>query len=227
MRIGIFTDIHGDFDSMRRVLDRLEGLGVDRMVCLGDLVVHGEHPNRVVDYFRENAHIPVIQGNHDIGASIHESCLDTLHFFSPASRLHTEHCRSALSPENVSYLAGLPPQIEEGEATYTHASIGNPFAILRNPAIIAGTFERMPTPVLFSGHTHRTRVHHWPAERTIWCSDHPAETKNWTLELKPGDRYIVNVGAVCQLKYDFFPPICAIYEPDERLVTFHELPDLR
>lgn len=227
MRIGILTDIHGDYETLRRVLDHLEALGVDRMICLGDLVVHGEHHNAVVDFFRENAHVPVVKGNHDIGASIHPDALDSLRFFSPASRLHTEQARAALSPENVEFLHGLPLQFSEGEATFTHASIGDPFAILRRPEAIASTFERMPTPILFSGHTHRSRVHHWPAGRTMWCSDSPAETRNLTLELTPGDRYIVNVGCVSQLKYDIHPPICAVYEPLERRVTFHELPDLR
>ena len=227
MRIGILTDIHGDYESMRRVLDHLERLGVDRLLCLGDLVVHGPEHNAVVDFFRERPEIPVLKGNHDIGATIDESQLDTLRFFSAASRENTEAARAVLTPENKEYLHALPLQLVEDDVTYTHATIGNPFALLRHPPTIAETFRIMPTPILIAGHTHRTRVHHWPEGRSVWCTDHPAETRNWTLALEPGDRYIINVGSVAQLKYDFFPPICAILEPHERLLRFHELPDLR
>lgn len=227
MRIGILTDIHGDIDTMRRVLERLETLGVDRIVCLGDLVVHGSSHNEVVDFFRGRPDIPVVKGNHDIGATIEDHSLDTLHFFSPASRENTLAARAALSDENKAYLASLPLHWEDGDAYFTHATIGNPFALLRKPATIAETFRMMPVPILIAGHTHRTRVHHWPSGKSVWCTDHPAETGNWVLELNPDDRYIINVGCTAQLKFDIFPPICAVYEPVNRRMEFHELPDLR
>lgn len=227
MRIGILTDIHGDYATMERVLARLEALSVDRLICLGDLVVHGPEHNLVVDYFRARPEIPVIKGNHDIGATIAEHELDSLHFFSASSRANTERARAELSPENKAYLAGLPLQHQEGDALFTHASIGNPFALLRAPEMVAKTFGLMSTALLFVGHTHRTRVHHWPAGKDHWCTDHPAETGQWELALRPGDRYIINIGSTAQLKYDFFPPICAVYEPLAGRVEFHELPDLR
>jgi predicted phosphodiesterase len=258
VRIGILTDIHGDYTTMRRVLDRLESLRVDRLICLGDLVVHGDDHNAVVDFFRARPDIPVIKGNHDIGATIHDDRLDGLKFFSASSRDNTLACRAALSPENRAYLAELPPQHHEGTVLYTHAtivpasdenrahlaglfeldtahphldraSIGNPFGLLRHPDAVNQAFAAMPdgTEIVVAGHTHRTRVHHWPAGKGVWCTDHPAETGNWTLELVPGDRYIINVGCTAQLKYDFFPPICAVFEPENRRLEFHELPDLR
>lgn len=227
MRIGILTDIHGDYESLCRVIERLEQLQVDRLMCLGDLVVHGPLHNEVVDFFRTRPDIPVVRGNHDIGATIDEDQLDSLRFFSASSRVNTETCRSVLTPENHHYLKGLPLQVEEGDICYTHATVGNPFALLRHPHTIAETFARMPQPVLIAGHTHRTRVHHWPAGKAVWCTDHPAETRNLVLELVPGDRYIINVGSVCQLKYDFYPPMCAVYEPENRRLEFHELEDIR
>lgn len=227
MRIGILTDIHGDYGSMVRVVDRLEALGVDKLVCLGDLVVHGEAHNEVVDWFRARPEIPVVKGNHDIGATIAAADLDKLRFFSADSRANTEAARAALSDENKAFLAHLPLHVEDDGVLYTHATIGNPFALLRLPESIAETFRLMRHDVLIAGHTHRTRVHHWPRGKRVWCTDHPAERREWTYELAEGDRYIINVGCTAQLKYDRFPPICAIYQPRERRIEFHELPDLR
>jgi predicted phosphodiesterase len=227
VRLGILTDIHGDYETMVRVVDRLERLGVDGLVCLGDLVVHGEHPNAVVDWFRERPEVQVVKGNHDIGATIADADLDKLHFFSRDSRANTEAARAALSDENKAYLAHLPLHVEAHDTLFTHATIGNPFALLRLPETIRETFRLMRRDVLIAGHTHRTRVHHWPKGKDVWCTDHPAERREWVYELEPGDRYVVNVGCTAQLKYDAFPPICAVYDPTNRRLEFHELPDLR
>lgn len=227
MRIGILTDIHGDYPTMRRVLDRLEALRVDRVMCLGDLVVHGGAPNEVVDYFRTRPDIPVIKGNHDIGATIPEAELEHLHFFSPDSRANTLAARATLTPENKAYLATLPLEIQEGQVTYTHAAIGNPFAILRQPELLAKVFEALPTPVMIAGHTHRTRLHRWPRDKAVWCTDFPAETGTWVHELDPDERTIINVGCTAQLKFDVFPPICAVFEPENLRIEFVQLPDLR
>ncbi|MDB5098807.1 MAG: hypothetical protein JWM80_3228 [Cyanobacteria bacterium RYN_339] len=227
MRIGILTDIHGDIDTMRRVLDRLEALRVDRVVCLGDLVVHGPDPNAVVDYFRNHPEIPVVQGNHDIGATIDDHALDSLHFFSTDSRANTLAARAALSAENKAYLATLPMAIQEDPVYFTHASPGNPFAILRHPERLAEAFDRLPCPIMIAGHTHRTRIHHWPQGKTVWCSDHPADTGTWVHELVQGDRYIINVGCTAQLKFDIYPPVCAVWEPENLRLEFSQLADLR
>jgi predicted phosphodiesterase len=257
-RIGILTDIHGDYASMRRVLDHLARQRVDRLICLGDLVVHGPQHNEVVDYFRARPDIPVMRGNHDIGATIQGDRLDALRFFSTSSRENTLACRDVLSPENKAFLADLPPLYLEGRVLYTHAtivppsdenrahlaglfelahdhphlshpSLGNPFGLLRHEPAVKDAFDAFPAGVdiVIAGHTHRTRVHHWPAGKAVWCTDHPAETDTWTLELVPGDRYVINVGCTAQLKYDFFPPICAVFEPENLRMEFHELEDLR
>lgn len=259
MKIGILTDIHGDYETMQRVWAHLEALEVDRFICLGDLVVHGSHHNEVVEHFRARPDVPVILGNHDIGATIDDGRLDGLRFFSQSSKANTLACRAALRPENREFLAQLPTYRLEGPVLYTHATIeppspesvtrmaslygldhpshsaagfvGNPFGLLRHEPAVKQAFEAMPAgiEVVIAGHTHRTRVHHWPAGKAVWCTDYPVERGIWDrpLELKRGDRYIINVGCTAQLKYDFFPPVCAVFEPEAGLMWFHQLDDLR
>jgi len=227
VRIGILTDIHGDWDTMVRVVDHLEAQGVDRFICLGDLVVHGPSPNRVVDWFRARPEVVVVKGNHDVGATIADEHLEDLYFFSADSRGNTHATRRELSDENKAYLAALPLEVHEGEVCFTHAARGNPFALLRKPETIAHSFETLPGSILIAGHTHRSRVHHWPADKPLWCTDHPVETGTWVHELRPGDRYIINVGCTAQLKYDPHPPVCAVFEPHTLRLEFHELADMR
>lgn len=64
MRIGIFSDMHGNNIALEAVLSDLAGEGVDQLVCLGDAVQGGPQPAEVVARLRElNCHI--VMGNAD------------------------------------------------------------------------------------------------------------------------------------------------------------------
>lgn len=65
MNIGVISDIHGDYDALKTVLDRLDNdHDVDQIVCAGDLVGRGTQEDSVVDVIRRR-HIPAVRGNHD------------------------------------------------------------------------------------------------------------------------------------------------------------------
>ncbi len=65
MKLGIISDIHGDLAALNTALDRLDNYHhADRIVCAGDLVGRGPHPDEVVTLIRERG-IPTVRGNHD------------------------------------------------------------------------------------------------------------------------------------------------------------------
>lgn len=65
MQIGIISDIHADYATLADVLDRFDRHHhVDQVLCAGDLVGRGPHPDRVIDLIRAHS-IPVARGNHD------------------------------------------------------------------------------------------------------------------------------------------------------------------
>lgn len=64
MRIAIFSDIHGNLEALKAVLEDIKSKNVDRIVCLGDLVGYGPFPNEVVDMVRSE-NILTIVGNYD------------------------------------------------------------------------------------------------------------------------------------------------------------------
>jgi putative phosphoesterase len=65
MNIGVISDIHGDYAALQVVLDRLDHYHhVTRIICAGDLVGRGPHPDSVVDVIRQR-NIPTVRGNHD------------------------------------------------------------------------------------------------------------------------------------------------------------------
>ncbi len=64
MRLGLIADIHADIRALEATLRHLEALAVDSILCAGDLVGYGAHPDAVVTLLRERS-IPCIRGNHD------------------------------------------------------------------------------------------------------------------------------------------------------------------
>ena len=63
-RVAVITDIHANLPALEAALARIEELGIDRVLCGGDLVGYGPHPNEVCALIEERS-IPTIYGNYD------------------------------------------------------------------------------------------------------------------------------------------------------------------
>src|SRR6202042_525607 len=93
----------------RAVLAQIDRVGVDRLVCLGDVATLGPHPERVLATLEERG-CPVILGNHD------EFLLD-----AELIRRYTElpivldavtWCRDRLSGPQLDFVRTFLPQLE-------------------------------------------------------------------------------------------------------------------
>ena len=62
--VAVITDIHGNLPALQAALARIDGLGVDRVFCGGDLVGYGPHPNEVCALIAARG-IPTVYGNYD------------------------------------------------------------------------------------------------------------------------------------------------------------------
>jgi putative phosphoesterase len=64
VKIGVISDVHGDVAALEAVLDRLDRLGIDKIVCAGDIVGNGPESDAAVELVRARA-IPCVRGNWD------------------------------------------------------------------------------------------------------------------------------------------------------------------
>lgn len=64
MRIALISDIHGNLTALEAALAQIGRVGVDRIVCLGDVALDGPQPIAVIHRLRD-LEIPVIKGNID------------------------------------------------------------------------------------------------------------------------------------------------------------------
>ena len=74
MRLGLITDIHEHVDDLQQALAACDRHGVDRIICLGDLVERGQALRETVALLAER-NIAGVWGNHDFGLCSHPSAL--------------------------------------------------------------------------------------------------------------------------------------------------------
>jgi putative phosphoesterase len=64
MRIALISDIHGNLVALETVLDEIERLGIDQLICLGDVAATGPQPAEAIARLAETG-CPVVRGNTD------------------------------------------------------------------------------------------------------------------------------------------------------------------
>lgn len=63
-KIGIISDIHGNYPALKKVIEELEKENVQKIICLGDTVGYYSMINECISLLREKKIIS-IKGNHD------------------------------------------------------------------------------------------------------------------------------------------------------------------
>ncbi|MHA1431244.1 MAG: metallophosphoesterase family protein, partial [Candidatus Freyarchaeota archaeon] len=64
--MAVFSDVHSNLSALVEILKCISRMGVDLVLCGGDLVGYGPFPNEVIQTLRERR-IPTIMGNYDEG----------------------------------------------------------------------------------------------------------------------------------------------------------------
>jgi len=64
MRVGIFSDVHGNLQALEATLSSLEHRRVDQLLCLGDIATLGLQPREVINRL-EKMDCKILLGNHE------------------------------------------------------------------------------------------------------------------------------------------------------------------
>lgn len=112
-RIGIFGDMHGNAVAFDAVLAALQAEGVERFVCLGDVIAIGPQPREVLRCLRE-LNCPVVMGNTDAyvlepppAAGTAEGGNETIQRLRDIDRWTA----ALLSSDERAFLAGFAPTV--------------------------------------------------------------------------------------------------------------------
>jgi diadenosine tetraphosphatase ApaH/serine/threonine PP2A family protein phosphatase len=207
---AIISDIHANAEALEAVLADIRQRGIDRILCLGDVVGYGPDTLACLDLVRENCEITLC-GNHDQAIM-----LEPTNFNLGAERA-SYWTRKRLEDEpdvdlrnaRWRFLGRLPIKHVEGNMLFVHASPRRPVNeyifpddVFTNPTKIANIFERVEG-VCFVGHTHV------PGVFTPDPDFYEPEEFNYASDLGNGERRIFNVGSVGQPR-DRDPRACYV-----------------
>lgn len=170
-RIGVIADIHADLGAVEAALAQLDAEGIELVVCCGDVVDGGDQPEKVIALLRERA-IPTVAGNHDRWGLERHDAGDPEH--------EGDEQKLFLSPDTISWLAGLPPiwraTIEGARIAVVHGtplSDSDSFWPTDSDEEVGQWLAVAQADVLVAGHSHA------PMERRL-----------------PGGRLVANPGAL-------------------------------
>lgn len=145
--IALISDIHGNYTALRKVLAKIDSLGITEIYCLGDVVGYYTEINECCDELRRR-NVRSLMGNHDWYMASDGFCPR-----SNSANDCLKYQRTIISQENLAWLRTLPVFMKVGELFMVHGGWGDPIDEYVNPT--EEYFSRVGGTYFASGHTHR------------------------------------------------------------------------
>lgn len=217
MRLGIFSDIHANYEALSAVLEAYRHEDIDVFYCLGDTVGYGGSPNECADLVRTIA-AKTILGNHDAAVA---GRMDYSYYYEAARQALDAHA-SVLSQENIAWLRSLPYS-EKLSDIGVHLCHGSPLRLEEFEYIFAPEQAAELLPIwgdlghlTLIGHSHLCKVFRL-TESSV--TELPADD----FVLHPDQKYVVSVGSVGQPRdYDNRASF-TIYDTETRTFSFRRV----
>lgn len=153
-RIAIISDPHANIRGMELCHKKIKSLGIEQILCCGDLVGYGQEPNEVVEFFRDYE-IESISGNHDrlvCGQCEQEGG------WNPFALEKLQWTKSVLTEANLIYLSRLPQHMVADDYCLVHGAWTNPDKYLFEERDFFEELEHLPAKLVFYGHTHMPSI---------------------------------------------------------------------
>lgn len=160
MRMGLISDIHGNFEALKAVLSELDKMEITEIYCLGDIVGYYTQINECCDELRAR-NIPCIMGNHDFYLVSGGYC--------PRSKSVNEcieYQRKIITKTNLEWLRSLPVTKQISTINMVHGGWSNPVDEYVEPRAVY--FSSIKGAVFVSGHTHIQSVNRFNDK--IYCN---------------------------------------------------------
>jgi len=211
MRYAFVSDIHGNLPAWNTVLSDIALRDVDRIVCLGDVVGYGPEPAEVLRSVYEHVHLMVL-GNHD---AVVAGRLSAETFNDRAQRMIV-WTADQLSSRAHDFFRDLPLVLKGATFRCVHGDFTDPavFNYIETPEEALASFNAVPEPILFCGHSHEAGLF------VIGTSGTPHLLAEQDFAVEPGKRYIVNVGSVGYSRGGDPRASYVIYDEDAGSVQF-------
>ncbi len=160
-RVGVIGDVHCESETLSRVLDALESMDVDAVLCVGDLVDGPGDADAALAVLEERD-VQCVAGNHE-------------RWFLDGERRDVADATESVNARSEAFLRGLPPlrfyETAAGRALLCHGVGSDDEAWLR-PDTRGYALQDIPTlrelmlddaiQFMIGGHTHERMVRVFP-----------------------------------------------------------------
>lgn len=65
MKIGVITDVHNNLTALKVIVERLNQMECDKIICCGDIIGIGPFPEETVQYMMQIPNLIAVCGNHE------------------------------------------------------------------------------------------------------------------------------------------------------------------
>jgi predicted phosphodiesterase len=203
VKYAIISDIHSNLEALNTVIKFLQSQKINKIICLGDIVGYGPHPNECITIIKNECDV-CIMGNHDHAVL----GLTDISYFNQFAKESVLWTREQLTDESRSFLTNLSFTFETENTLFVHSTPVEPeewnYILSTQEANIY--LEKINFRLVFIGHSHVP---------VVFSSGHgPVFEKSMILDLEK-EKYIVNVGSVGQPR-NKDPRSCFVLYNDEQ-----------
>jgi predicted phosphodiesterase len=202
--IAIISDIHGNYEALKAVLQHIDKTNINEIYCLGDIVGYYPQVNECCDeLIRRN--IKCILGNHDWYMISDTKCIR-----SKSANDCIEIQKKIITDNNLSWLRSLPIYIKTECLSLVHAGWSNPIDEYLFE-IKSGYFDDIDGNYFCSGHTHIPQILKFGEK--IYCNPgsvgQPRDfDPRASFAIFDGKKFEIirvnyNIDAICQVSKDY------------------------
>ena len=214
MRYAVMSDVHSNPVALRTVLADAREQDVDKTISCGDVTGYGYDVQGTVRLLKANVQVHLM-GNHD------RACLAARDAGETAGNNNYDvdrRQRGLLSPVDYAWLKRCPYVHAEAGFACAHGDFTTPelFNYVMDGRDAIPSFECREEPLLFVGHTHAAEIYALRPDNVV---------ETWgprSFDLRPGWRYLVNVGSVGNPRFDYRTTYF-IYDDAAKRVYFRAL----
>ena len=153
MRLGVFGDIHNNYEALVASYDFLIKKGCEKIACTGDIVGYCASPKECIR-FMQDKEIPSVKGNHDFYTTLNNRDLS----IQPYAAVAIKWMQDTLTDDEINWLKDLPFTMEVEGVQFVHASLETPdgscWPYILNEQTAIFHFFMQSTQFCFYGHTH-------------------------------------------------------------------------
>lgn len=166
MKLGIISDVHGNYEALKAVLRELNREGVNGIINAGDNVGYSAFPNECIELFKAEG-IEGVMGNYDEAVAFSKPVCGCGYKDQEVARIG--HLSLTWTQENVNdetreYLSGLSRQLEfespAGKVLVMHGGLEDltQWITEKNEGLLKEIALKTEARLVIMGHTHKPFV---------------------------------------------------------------------